>query len=62
MRMILRVIRAAARAIGVSGAFGKENRQLAVFPVENHGFEDDASWADEYKRIFRLFEENLKGR
>ncbi|HWX41040.1 MAG TPA: prolyl oligopeptidase family serine peptidase [Blastocatellia bacterium] len=38
----------------------KENWQLAVYPVENHGFEEPSSWADEYKRIFNLFETNLK--
>ena len=38
----------------------KENWELAVFPVEDHGFVQPASWADEYKRIFKLFEKNLK--
>jgi dipeptidyl aminopeptidase/acylaminoacyl peptidase len=38
----------------------KENWQLAVFPVENHGFERATSWADEYKRILTLFEDNLR--
>lgn len=38
----------------------KENWQLAVYPVENHGFIEPTSWADEYKRIFDLFEKNLK--
>ena len=38
----------------------KENWQLAVFPVENHGFERETSWADEYKRILKLFEDNLR--
>jgi dipeptidyl aminopeptidase/acylaminoacyl peptidase len=28
--------------------------------VENHGFTEETSWADEYKRIFRLFEDNLR--
>jgi dipeptidyl aminopeptidase/acylaminoacyl peptidase len=37
----------------------KENWELAVFPVEDHGFVQPTSWADEYKRIFRLFEKNL---
>jgi dipeptidyl aminopeptidase/acylaminoacyl peptidase len=40
----------------------KENWQAAMFPVENHGFEEDTSWADEYKRILKLFEDNLKDR
>ncbi|WP_240773237.1 prolyl oligopeptidase family serine peptidase [Pontibacter sp. SGAir0037] len=39
---------------------GKDNWELAVYPVENHGFTEPASWTDEYKRIFKLFEENLK--
>ena len=40
----------------------KENWSLAVYPVENHGFLQPSSWADEYKRILDLFEKNLKGR
>lgn len=39
----------------------KENWQVAVYPVEDHGFVEPTSWADEYKRIFKLFETNLKG-
>jgi dipeptidyl aminopeptidase/acylaminoacyl peptidase len=38
----------------------KENWQLAVYPVENHGFVQPSSWADEYKRILALFETNLR--
>jgi len=38
----------------------KENWELAPFPVENHGFTEETSWADEYKRILKLFEENLR--
>jgi dipeptidyl aminopeptidase/acylaminoacyl peptidase len=38
----------------------KENWELAVFPVEGHGFVEATSWKDEYKRIFKLFEETLK--
>jgi dipeptidyl aminopeptidase/acylaminoacyl peptidase len=38
----------------------KENWELAVYPVENHGFEEPSSWTDEYKRILKLFEMNLK--
>jgi dipeptidyl aminopeptidase/acylaminoacyl peptidase len=38
----------------------KTNWELAVFPVEDHGFLEPTSWADEYKRIFKLFETNLK--
>lgn len=39
---------------------GKENWELAVYPVESHSFTEPTSWTDEYKRIFKLFEENLK--
>ncbi len=39
---------------------GKDNWELAVFPVEDHGFVEPSSWADEYKRIYKLFEETLK--
>jgi len=38
----------------------KENWELAMFPLEDHGFVEPTSWADEYKRIFRLFERTLK--
>ncbi|MFB3853239.1 MAG: alpha/beta fold hydrolase [Vicinamibacterales bacterium] len=40
----------------------KDNWELAVYPVENHGFEQETSWADEYKRILRLFETNLRSK
>ena len=38
----------------------KDNWELAMYPVENHGFEEETSWADEYSRIFKLFERELK--
>ena len=38
----------------------KENWSVAPYPVEDHGFEREASWADEYKRILKLFVDNLK--
>ena len=38
----------------------KENWELAAYPVEDHAFVQPTSWADEYKRIFKLFETNLK--
>ena len=38
----------------------KDNWELAVYPMEDHGFEDANSWTDEYKRIFKLFETVLK--
>ncbi|MDQ3745681.1 MAG: alpha/beta fold hydrolase, partial [Acidobacteriota bacterium] len=37
----------------------KENWQLAAYPVEDHTFERADSWADEYKRILKLFSEQL---
>jgi dipeptidyl aminopeptidase/acylaminoacyl peptidase len=37
----------------------KENWELAVYPVEDHGFVEPSSWTDEYKRILKLFEANL---
>ena len=37
---------------------GKDNWELAVYPMEAHGFREPESWIDEYKRMFRLFEEN----
>jgi dipeptidyl aminopeptidase/acylaminoacyl peptidase len=40
----------------------KENWEIAIYPVENHGFTEATSWADEYKRILRLFETNLRMR
>ena len=39
----------------------KENWELAVYPVEDHGFVQPSSWTDEYRRIFKLFEDTLKG-
>lgn len=38
----------------------KENWSVAPYPVEDHGFVQPTSWADEYKRILKLFETNLK--
>ena len=38
----------------------KENWSIAPFPVENHGFTEETSWADEYKRILALFEDTLR--
>jgi dipeptidyl aminopeptidase/acylaminoacyl peptidase len=39
---------------------GKENWELASYPVENHGFVEPTSWTDEYRRIFELFERTLR--
>ena len=35
---------------------GKDNWELAVYPVEDHGFVEPSSWTDEYKRILKLFD------
>jgi len=34
----------------------KQNFEMAVYPVEPHGFREPASWIDEYRRIFKLME------
>ena len=39
---------------------GKDNWQLAAYPMEDHGFVEPSSWTDEYKRIYKLFETVLK--
>ncbi len=39
---------------------GKENWELASYPLEDHGFVEPSSWTDEYKRILALFERTLK--
>jgi dipeptidyl aminopeptidase/acylaminoacyl peptidase len=38
----------------------KENWEVAMYPVEPHGFRQVTSWIDEYRRILKLFEQNLK--
>jgi dipeptidyl aminopeptidase/acylaminoacyl peptidase len=38
---------------------GKTRWDLAVYPVEDHAFVRPSSWADEYRRIFELFERYL---
>jgi len=37
----------------------KEDFETAIYPVEPHGFAQPSSWLDEYRRIYKLFEENL---
>ncbi|MFN8058710.1 MAG: prolyl oligopeptidase family serine peptidase [Vicinamibacterales bacterium] len=37
----------------------KENWEFAPYPVEDHGFLEPTSWADEYRRILKLFEEHV---
>jgi dipeptidyl aminopeptidase/acylaminoacyl peptidase len=38
----------------------KENWEAAMYPLEDHSFVEPTSWADEYKRILKLFERELK--
>lgn len=38
---------------------GKTRWELAVYPVEDHAFVRPSSWADEYRRIFEMFERYL---
>jgi dipeptidyl aminopeptidase/acylaminoacyl peptidase len=39
---------------------GKENWELAAYPVGNHGFTEATSWADEFRRTLKPFEDNLR--
>jgi dipeptidyl aminopeptidase/acylaminoacyl peptidase len=50
------VVRLAQRLIELE----KENWEFAVYPVEDHGFVEPSSWTDEYRRILKLFEDNLR--
>ena len=38
----------------------KENFETAIYPVESHSFTEPTSWLDEYRRIFKLFENHVK--
>lgn len=38
---------------------GKDNWEIAPYPVEDHAFRQPSSWTDEYKRIFNLFERTI---
>ncbi|MFQ5824734.1 MAG: prolyl oligopeptidase family serine peptidase [bacterium] len=38
---------------------GKTNWEVAIYPLESHGFKEPSSWTDEYRRILKLFEETL---
>jgi dipeptidyl aminopeptidase/acylaminoacyl peptidase len=38
----------------------KEHWELALYPAEDHAFDKETSWADEYKRILALFETYLE--
>jgi len=37
----------------------KENWELAIYPIEPHGFRIASSWLDEYRRILKLFVTHL---
>ena len=39
---------------------GKKDWELAIYPTEAHGFRASYSWYDEYRRIFELFDKQLK--
>jgi dipeptidyl aminopeptidase/acylaminoacyl peptidase len=39
---------------------GKRNWEVAIYPKEDHGFVHTWAWTDEYRRILKLFEENLR--
>jgi dipeptidyl aminopeptidase/acylaminoacyl peptidase len=38
----------------------KDTFEMTMYPMERHGFVHADSWLDEYKRIYRVFETNLK--
>ena len=38
----------------------KPSFETAIYPVEPHGFRQPSSWLDEYRRIYKLFEQELK--
>jgi len=38
----------------------KQNWEIAIYPIEAHGFREPSSWLDEYRRIYSLFEEQLR--
>ncbi|REJ77204.1 MAG: S9 family peptidase [Acidobacteria bacterium] len=39
----------------------KTGWEIAIYPVEPHGFLEPSSWLDEYRRILELFEEHVRG-
>lgn len=39
---------------------GKKNWDMAIYPVEDHGFSEPSSWVDEYRRIYRHFQTYLR--
>jgi dipeptidyl aminopeptidase/acylaminoacyl peptidase len=49
------VVRLAQRLIEL----GKTDWELAIYPVEDHGFVEPTSWTDQYRRILELFERHI---
>jgi dipeptidyl aminopeptidase/acylaminoacyl peptidase len=37
----------------------KQDVEIAIFPVESHGFKQPSSWLHEYRKIYQLFEQRL---
>jgi dipeptidyl aminopeptidase/acylaminoacyl peptidase len=37
----------------------KEDFEIAIYPLDAHGFTEPASWLDEYRRIYKLMNRNL---
>ncbi len=40
----------------------KENWEVAIFPVEAHAYREAVSWLDQYRRVLRLMEREVKER
>jgi dipeptidyl aminopeptidase/acylaminoacyl peptidase len=38
----------------------KEDFEIAIYPLDAHGFTEPASWLDEYRRIYKLMNRNLR--
>ena len=38
---------------------GKTDWELAIYPVEAHGFREPTSWTDEYRRVLDLIETSV---
>lgn len=38
----------------------KDNWEIVPYPLERHSFTHPDAWVDEYKRILKLFETQLK--
>jgi dipeptidyl aminopeptidase/acylaminoacyl peptidase len=38
----------------------KKDFEVMIYPGEYHSFHKQSSWLDQYKRIFRFFDKNLK--